>query len=124
MVFIDKNAPDVQKGYFITNESGDVLTGVENIDHLDWTMQALMDEQKKRAVVYRNPYQIPRRIAAQFHDSYLVFQVSLPKGQSFVDYEDTLSAECIGMYAQFKTELPTMQSRGRHTHFHERPYKN
>lgn len=119
----DKYGSEVASGYFIANESGDILTGVENPNDLKWTMQALMEEKNKRAVIYRNPYQIPRRIAAQFHDDYLVFQVSLPQAQSFADYNDTLAAECIGMFGQFKTNLPGMQTQGRQTNFHERPYK-
>ncbi len=124
MGYEDKHGLDLAVGYFLANENGDILTNVQDPSDLKWTMQALMEEENKRAVIYRNPYQIPRRIAGQFQDSYLVFQVKLPQGQSFAEYEDTLAAECLGMYGQFKTSLPGMQSQGRQSNFHERPYKS
>lgn len=119
----DHKGMDLKTGYFISNESGDILTNVEDSNDLGWTMQPLMEEQHKRAVVYRNPFQIPRRISSQFHDAYLVFKVELPAGQSFASFEDTMAAECVGIFAQFKSELPTMSSQARQTDFHKRPFK-
>ena len=114
----------VKTGYYIANESGDILTSVKNPRHLEWTMQALMEEEHKHAVVYSNPYQIPRSIAAQLKDNYLVFKVDMHHGRAFADYEDTLSAECVGMYAGFKAVVPTaMQSHTRQHDWHERSWQ-
>ena len=124
MAVYNEKGADVVAGYFITNEQGDVLTSVKDTQNLEWTMQALMEEEKKRAVIYRNPYQIPRRVSSQFSENYLLFKVHVQSDQAFAGYEDTLSAECIGAFSQFKTGIPAMQSQSREHNFMARAYRN
>ena len=119
----DHKGLTLKSGYFITNEQGDILTNVENPNDLGWTMQALMEETHKRAVIYNNPFNIPRRISKQFHDTYLVFKVEIPSSQSFANFEDTMTAECIGIFGQFKNELPPMKSHYREDSISRGTYK-
>ena len=108
-------------GYYITNDEGDVLTSVKNPRALEWTAPALMEEQNRRAVLYRNPYRISHSIAKQFQDSFLIFRIHISRPEFFADSDAIFNGQCIGHYGGFKAAVPgIMHSHIRQHDWNER----
>ena len=110
-------------GYYITDDQGRILTSVKNPRNLQWTVQAQMEEGDVKAVTYKNPYQIPRSVSAKLKDDFLVYKVETGKTPGFASFEETLSGQCVGMYGQFKSGVPSMKSFQRdNARYHERAW--
>ena len=93
-----------QYKYFIMRPDGAILTSVKDVRALEWTIQANMDNTDALAVLYQNPYQIPRSIAAQIGAQDMVFRALTQTDEYKLDFERTLDAECIGYFEQFQTK--------------------
>lgn len=103
--------------YFVTSFDGDILTGVDDKYQLEWTNTALLQETGKRAVTFRNPYQIPAPIGRQLSSSHQVFRISHPVAEQAVFLNEVLGAEYIGPYKKYQSNVTTsalISGRGCH----------
>jgi hypothetical protein len=103
--------------YFITNFDGDILTGIDEDYNLQWTSTALLQEYGRKAVTFRNPYQIPARIGQQLLPDHQIFKVKTPVADDTVFLEEVLGAEYIGAYKKYNSAMPVaafISGRGYH----------
>lgn len=103
--------------YFVTNFDGDILTDVDADYNLQWTNTALLQEYGRKAVAFRNPYQIPARIGQQLSPDHQVFRVRTPVSDDAVFLEEVLGAEYIGAYKKYSQNMPVaafISGRGYH----------